>query len=155
MVIPPPKAKWLFGEIRIKIAKRWFLLVSYDLASWLLGFGFDVCPIEFGLVFGPLGIGFERDGSEPYNYDDLPDLGFTLYRFVLPRRRLEIRIEIAVNRWSIGYSMADIHDHGIYLGPVNMQIEYDKFYDQPWPWPLEVTCDCPREQIQNTSVERN
>jgi hypothetical protein len=33
--------------------------------------------------------------------------------------------------WRVGYAMADVHDHGIYLGPSNFQIEYDKLFDEP------------------------
>jgi hypothetical protein len=40
-------------------------------------------------------------------------------------------LSVTGNIWLLGYSMADSHDHGLYLGPLNIQIEYDKFYDQP------------------------
>jgi hypothetical protein len=145
MHVPPPKPKSLWGETTIKIGKRWFVFLSYDLSSWQVGFGFDVYPTEFGIALGPISIGFERN-PEPYNYDDLPDWGFTLYRVVIKKMKLEMRFELDLNIWLVGYSMADIHDHGIYLGPFNIQIEYDKFYDKPWPWGLEEQkCDCEHE----------
>jgi hypothetical protein len=42
---------------------------------------------------------------------------------------LELRLELDLNVWRFGYIMADIHDHGLYVGPFNLQIEYDKMFD--------------------------
>ena len=42
----------------------------------------------------------------------------------------EIRLELDLNYWALGYAAADVRDHGVYVGPFNLQIEIDKFYQE-------------------------
>jgi hypothetical protein len=125
-VIPRP---WR-TEAKLRGCGLWFAVVDFDLGHWTIGFGFDVAPTAFGFVIGPVSFGAERDEPLP-NYDDLPDWSRTLWRHVIREWKLDIRLELDLNIWRVGYAMADIHDHGIYLGPFNVQIEYDKLYNEP------------------------
>lgn len=109
----------------------WFVVVSFDLGDWTIGLGFDVVPTTFGFGIGPLSFGVEREEPPPPRYDDLPDWSRTLHRIVICKWKLDVRLEFDLNIWQFGYAMADIQDHGIYLGPFNVQIEYDKLYNEP------------------------
>jgi hypothetical protein len=118
-------------ETKVPVYGPWFAIVGFDLGDWTLGFAFDVAPTGFGVRMGPLSISAERDEPPPPSYGDLPEWGRTLYRHVVRRWKLDIRLELDLNIWRVGYAMADVHDHGIYLGPLNLQIEYDKLFDEP------------------------
>lgn len=118
--------------------------MACDLRRWAVGFFFDVRPATFVFELGPLSDGCARREPSDVNLDDLPDWAGTLYRHVIQKRRLEFRLDYDLNIWRIGYMMADAHDHGIYLGPLNLQIEYNKFWD--WPdldmRPERLQCRC-------------
>ena len=111
-------------ETKVRVTRSWFISLAIDLGGWAVGFGFDVAPIEFGIEFGPLFIGCERDGP---SYGDLPNWSWTLRRIVLAKSKLELRLEADLNDWRFGYIMTDVHDHDFYLGPFNLLLEYDKF----------------------------
>ena len=117
-------------EAKVRIYRSWFAVVGLGLGDWTAGFGFDVAPAEFGVSLGPLSFGAERDESLP-NYDDLPDWSRMLWRHVIREWKLDIRLELDLNMRRVGYAMADIRDHGIYLGLFNVQIEYVKLYNEP------------------------
>jgi hypothetical protein len=117
-------------ETKLRIYRSWYLVLTFDAGNWSVGFGFDVAPTGFAVGVGPFSIGLERDEPSP-DYNSLPDWGRTLYRLVIRIWKLDIRLQFDLNLWQIGYAMADIHDHGIYAGPFNVQIEYDKLYNEP------------------------
>jgi hypothetical protein len=125
----PWKPMWAEGKVRVY--RSWCAVVGFAFGNWTIGFGFDVAPAQFGISLGPLNLGFERAEPLPDNYDDLPDWNRILRRVVIEKLKLELRFELDFNSWLFGYAMADTHDHGIYFGPFNLQIEYDKLYDQP------------------------
>jgi hypothetical protein len=118
-------------EAKACVYRSWFAVVGFDLGNWALGFGFDVAPTGFWINLGPLSVGAEREEPPPESYDDLPDWSWTLRRIVIQKWKLETRLELDLNIWKFGYVMGDVHDHGLYFGPFNVQIEYDKFYNDP------------------------
>ena len=121
------------GESKAHVYLSWSAIAGFDLRKWVLGFYFDVMPICLSIELGPLFAGIEQeDNLSPTNYADLPDWSWTLRRIVIRKWKLELRFDLDLNIWRFGYIMADAHDHGIYVGPFNLQIEYDKFYDQCW-----------------------
>jgi hypothetical protein len=120
-------------EKKARVYRSWFAFADLYIGAWAIGYGFDVAPTSFAIHCGPLSIGGERDEPPPENYDALPDLSWTLNRIVIRKWKLEMRLEFDLNLWLFGYVMADSHDHGIYFGPLNIQIEYDKFYDWGGP----------------------
>lgn len=131
------------AEAKARLYRSWFAVVDIALGRWVVGFCFDITPAEISVVFGPLAAAIERNEPLP-RHDDLPDWGGTLRRIVISQWKLELRLELDLNIWLFGYMMADLHDHGIYFGPMNLQIEYDKFYD--WPDdhtpPPRLQCRC-------------
>ncbi|MFD2226080.1 hypothetical protein [Microvirga arabica] len=91
--------------------------IELDWRCWALGFYWDWDLI--GVDLGPLDIHWR-----------FPDKRFerlcrsaTLARWVF-RDKLEIRLDVDSNIWRVGYIMAAPWDHGLYLGPLNLQIEY-------------------------------
>jgi hypothetical protein len=123
--------KRFWVETKSRVFGSWFAVIGVDLGSWGIGFGFDVAPTGFYFAVGPLFVGAERDEPPPDNYDDLPDWSSTLLRAVIPKWKLELRLELDLNIWKVGYILADLHDHGLYVGPFNLQIEYDKMFAYP------------------------
>jgi hypothetical protein len=122
-------------EAKVRSLRFWYAFAEFYVGSWAIGFGFDGAPTSFAIHVGPLSFGGERDEPPPENYDAFPDWSWTLKRIVIGKWKLELRFEFDLNIWLFGYMLADLHDHGIYLGPFNVQIEYDKFQDRSWPRP--------------------
>ena len=149
---PKTKVPWIppRWESQGRVTRSWFAFVACDVGGWAVGFGFDVAPTTFSLELGPVFIGVERDEPPLKSYDDLLDWSGTLCRITIQRWRMELRLEYDLNIWRFGYIMADMHDQGIYFGPFNLQIEYDKFYDWPddhtLPPRLQCQCDVRRRQ---------
>lgn len=129
----PTTMPWkpLRAERKLRLYEAWDAVIGFDFGSWALGFAFDVAPTGFYFSFGPLFAGAERDKPLPDSYDNLPDWSWTLLRQVILKWKLELRLELDLNVWRFGYIMADLHDHGVYLGPFNVQVEYDKMFAYP------------------------
>jgi hypothetical protein len=129
----PTTMPWkpLWAETKARVYGSWFAVVGFDLGKWTLGFAFDVAPTGFYIDLGPLFAGAERDEAPPKSYDHLPDWSWSLLRFVIQKWKIELRLELDLNIWRLGYIMADMHDHGLYVGPFNLQIEYNKLYAYP------------------------
>lgn len=107
-----------------------------DLTRWTVGVWADMEPASLGFDLGQLGLTISHDGWN----GPLPAwFVITLARLVVGR--LEMRLACDLNIWLLGYCMADARDHGIYCGPLNLQIEYDKcWWEGPpgsTPPPLE------------------
>jgi hypothetical protein len=136
----PKRMFWTppWAEAKARVYRSWFAILRFALGNWCVGFGFDIDGLAIRL--GPLNLGFEKDGVT----DNFLDWSRTLCRLTIQKLKLELRLEIDFNIWLIGYSMANITDHGIYVGPFNLQIEYDKCYD--WPdlhtLPPRLQCQC-------------
>jgi hypothetical protein len=126
---PTMPRKPLRAETKARVYGSWLAVIGVDLGAWTLGFGFDIAPTGFYIVLGPLFAAAERDEPPLQSYDDLPDWNWTLHRSVIYKWKLELRLQLDLNIWQVGYVMADMHDHGLYVGPLNLQIEYDKMFD--------------------------
>jgi hypothetical protein len=109
-----------------QIATAPMIEVGLNGKSWLLGVAFDTEPRMLLLEFGPLYAVYERDeligGGLGW--------GWTVLRVTVERFKLDVRLDIDLNYWAIGYAAADWRDHGVYFGPINVQIEIDKFYQE-------------------------
>jgi hypothetical protein len=64
---------------------------------------------------------FERDGGTYWRWD------WTILRIVIGKQ--EFRTDLALNDWGLGISMHHTDDWSIHLGPIDIECEYDKFYD--------------------------
>src|SRR5689334_11719308 len=95
----------------------------FDLRCWAVGWYAD-CDL-LGLEIGPLGVQWDFPNQR------LAWLcrSWCLGRWVIRAWKLEIRLELDLGIWRLGYMMAAPWDHGLYCGPLNLQIEYDVLYD--------------------------
>jgi hypothetical protein len=100
----------------IKVGMNW--------GSWLVGVYFDTEPLTLFAEVGPFWIEARRD--EPYGLR-LP-CAWTMLRVTIARLKLDLRLDLDLNYWALGYAAADARDHGLYLGPLNLQVEIDKLY---------------------------
>ncbi|WP_262268637.1 hypothetical protein [Microvirga yunnanensis] len=94
--------------------------------SWKLGVYLNTEPLTIYVDAGPFWIEAVRD--EP-NGRGL-SCNWTVVRITVERLKLELRLELDLNFWALGYAAADARDHGVYIGPFNVQIEIDKFYQE-------------------------
>jgi hypothetical protein len=46
----------------------------------------------------------------------------------------EFRTDLALNYWGIGIGMHETDDWSIHFGPIDIECEYDKFYDTDDEW---------------------
>jgi hypothetical protein len=44
--------------------------------------------------------------------------------------RINAHLDVDTYNWRLGYIMAAPWDHGLYMGPANLQIEYDRWNDE-------------------------
>ena len=95
--------------------------------SWKLGVYLNTEPLTVYADAGPFWIEAVRD--EP-NGRGL-SCNWTVVRITVERLKLEIRLDLDLNYWALGYAAADVRDHGVYVGPINLQIEINKFYQEP------------------------
>jgi hypothetical protein len=116
---------------KLHLSNQWSTAAGFDFSAWVVGFAFDNAPYWLRVNIGPLFAGIEQHGSSMKSYDELWNFGWTLWHLVIPQWKLEVRFDVDLNIWRLGYMMADRHDHGIYVGPINIQIENDKFYSYP------------------------
>jgi hypothetical protein len=104
--------RWRVGRSTIR--------VGLYLGSWVVGGYFE--PDVFGIEVGPLGIDWERD--DPPWFNKVAFWSQQLLRLTFRSLRMVIHVDLDSNIWRLGYCMAAYDDHGIYLGPLNIQFEF-------------------------------
>jgi hypothetical protein len=97
--------------------------LELDWRCWAVGCYWDYDIV--GLDLGPLDIHWQF----PDDRFERICQTWCLFRLVIHRWKLDIRLEVDSNIWRVGYMMAAPWDHGLYFGPLNLQIEYDVLYD--------------------------
>ena len=68
----------------------------------------------------------ERDGGGYWPWD------WTILRLVIGKQ--EVRTDLALNNWGLGVVMHETNDWSIHIGPLDVECEYDKFYDDDDEW---------------------
>jgi hypothetical protein len=124
--------------------------------GWLLfQFAWETSPPSFFLTIPLLCLWVERAETnyriEPWSW------GWSLLRLTI--WRTEFRLDVDLSLWGLGFTCVEFDDCGIYLGPLNVQVETDKMYDVDFPpgvptlrlffpadrsvqrWPPECNCD--------------
>jgi hypothetical protein len=101
--------------------KGWTLGITLCPGIWLLGICWDGNPISFAISLPFVHLWFERDGGTYWRWD------WTILRIVVGKQ--EFRTDLALNDWGLGISMHNTDDWSIHLGPIDIECEYDKFYD--------------------------
>lgn len=94
----------------------------FDLRCWAVGIYWDDDLI--GVDLGPLGLVWHPGGSRFKQFC----LSWTLFETLVGR--FHLHLDVDANIWRFGYIMAAPWDHGLYLGPANLQIEYDLVNDE-------------------------
>jgi hypothetical protein len=79
---------------------------------------------DVGLELGPLGFVW-RPGDDRFKQ-------FCRSWMLIERRigRINLHLDVDTYTWRIGYIAAASWDHGLYLGPANLQFEYDHWNDE-------------------------
>jgi hypothetical protein len=72
------------------------------------------------------GVWCEHEGGQYWPWD------WTILRVVIGKQ--ELRTDLALNNWSLGIALFETDDWSIHLGPINIECEYDKFYDLGDDW---------------------
>jgi hypothetical protein len=63
----------------------------------------------------------ERDGGNYWQWE------WTIVRVVIGKQ--EIRTDLALNNWGVGFVLHETDDWSIHLGPFDIELEYGKLYD--------------------------
>jgi hypothetical protein len=103
------------------------IAAGWNWRSWKLGVYLNTEPLTVYADAGPVWIEAVRDGTNGRGLR----CNWIVIRITVERLKLEIRLELDLNYWALGYAAADARDHGVYVGPFNVQIEVDKFYQEP------------------------
>jgi hypothetical protein len=109
-------------SIRLNLIQRpsWELVLNWR--CWAVGvFWYDD---TIGLELGPLGFTW-YPGDDRFKR-------FHRSWMVFEKRlgRINLHLDVDTYTWRIGYIAAASWDHGLYLGPANLQIEYDRWNDE-------------------------
>jgi hypothetical protein len=92
----------------------------------------------------------ERDGGSYWRCD------WTILWIVIGKQ--EIRTDLALNYWGLGFVMHETDDWSVHFGPIDIECKFDKSYDDDddddeWIGPADlrllskvrVRCECERQ----------
>jgi hypothetical protein len=113
MTIPKKDIAWQVGS--------WQVGLTLCLGDLSLGVWWDGDPISFALSLPFITLWVEREGGRYWQWD------WTMLRVVVGKQ--EFRADLTLNNWSLGIAMSQTDDWSIHLGPLDIECEYDKFYD--------------------------
>ena len=110
---------------------NWTVLLDLAPANWTAGLWIDGPP-AIHVWLGPVGFGVaQADPDDERRWD----CAWTLARVTVSRT--EFRLEADLNIWQFGVAFArGWRDFGIYLGPLNIQVELDICWHDPRANPL-------------------
>ena len=110
---------------------EWTVSLDFLPTNWTIGLWIDAGPVvQFWRGSVALGVAEANAGN-----DRCRDCAWTLARITIGRT--EFRLEADLNIWQFGVAFArGWRDFGIYLGPLNIQVEHDVFWHDPRPNPL-------------------
>jgi hypothetical protein len=142
----------------------WTIELSLS-SKWLaVGVSWETGPFQFtlGLPFITLSVESSNEGGEPWQWNG------SLARLII--WRTEFRLDLDPNIWLIGVMIGSLDDFGVYLGPINLQVETDKGFNEAFPpgvptlrllfppgyslrpWPPRCRCCPPRDRLQCDDV---
>jgi hypothetical protein len=127
--------------------KDWTLGITLCAGIWCLGLWWDGNPYSLSITLPLMHLWCERDGGSYWRWD------WTILRVVIGKQ--EIRTDLALNNWGVGFVMHETDDWSVHLGPFDIECEYDKFYDDDDKWigpanlrlfsKARVRCECERQ----------
>lgn len=113
MRLPEKLFEWHVGA--------WKLGLTLGPGILMVGVGWDGNPFSFAISFPFMHLWCEHEGGEYWPWD------WTILRVVVGKQ--EFRADLALNDWGLGISMHETDDWSIHLGPIDIECEFDKFYD--------------------------
>jgi hypothetical protein len=138
--------------------------ISFDLRlsfwDWTAGIDWDLDHFGIGLPFMSFSIEWPSDGAWQW--------AWSFARLTI--WKTEFRLDLDLNIWFLGVYLGDWRDFGIYLGPLNIQIETGKGFDEDFPpgvpvrrlffppgysirpWPPRCRCCPPPNRLQCDDV---
>ena len=99
----------------------WKLGLTLCPGIWMVGVGWDGNPSSFAISLPFMHLWCEHEGGKYWPWE------WTILRMVVGKQ--EFRTDLALNYWCIGIKMHETDDWSIHLGPIDIECEYDKFYD--------------------------
>jgi hypothetical protein len=113
MRLPAKRSEWQVGA--------WKLGLTLCPGICMIGVWWDGNPISFAIRLPFVLLWFEHEGGKYWPWD------WTILRVVVGRQ--EFRADLALNSWGLGVYMHETDDWSIHLGPIDIECEYGKFYD--------------------------
>jgi len=106
--------------------------LEWQIGGWTLGviccpgilrfsIWWDGNPLSLSISLPFIHLSCEHEGGEYWPWT------WTVLRVVVGKQ--EFRTDLALNYWGIGISMHETNDWSIHLGPIDIECEYDKLYD--------------------------
>lgn len=143
MRLPEKQSEWQVGG--------WTLGVIFCPGILRFSIWWDGNPRSLVISLPFVHISCERNGGKYWRWD------WTILRVVIGKQ--EFRVDLALNYWGIGIAMHETDDWSIHLGPIDIECEYDKFYDHDDDWlgrahirllsKARVPCECKLEDIDH------
>ena len=89
---------------------------------WRVSVWWDGKPYNLTITLPLLHIWAEHDGGSSWPWE------WTILRVVIGKQ--EIRADLALNYWGLGVVVHQTDDWSVHLGPLDIECEYNKFYDR-------------------------
>ena len=113
MRLPERQFQWKIG--------RWKLGITVCPGIWMFGLWWDGDPYSCSITLPLMCLWIERDGGKYWQWD------WTIFRIVIGKQ--EIRTDLTLNNWGVGICVHQTADWSIHFDPIDIECEYDKFYD--------------------------
>ncbi len=113
MRLPEKRVEWQVGG--------WKLGLTICPGIWMVGLWWDGNPIGFAVRLPCVLICSEHEGGRYWPWE------WTILRVVVAKQ--EFRVDLALNDWGLGIEIHQTDDWSIHVGPIDIECEYGKFYD--------------------------
>ncbi len=113
MRLPEKRFEWQFGA--------WRLGLTICPGICMVGIWWDGNPFSVAVRLPFMTLWCERQGGAYWPWE------WTILRVVIGKQ--EFRVDLALNDWGLGVAMFDTKDWSIHVGPINIECEHGKFYD--------------------------
>jgi hypothetical protein len=111
--------KLVYDLLERRIGK-YTVRIGLYLGCWMIGGYFQ--EETFGFEVGPLGIDLEY--SIPTEAVGCRSRSRRIFRLTVQPLRTVIRFKLNLKMWRVGYLLSAPCDHGLYIGPFHLQVEY-------------------------------
>jgi hypothetical protein len=113
MRLPEKRLEWQMAG--------WKLELTLCPGIWMVGIWWDGDPISVAIRFPFVLLQFEHKGGKYWAWE------WTILRVIVGKQ--EFRTDLALNDRGLGIAMFETDDWSIHIGPISIECEFDKFYD--------------------------